>query len=228
MSKLIITTVGTSIITNKLYEARFDTKIARLKDGISISNNEIVSSTKKNILNNLLNKSSNKLLSAEIASLKAFKEATGPGISEDDLIALFTTDTEDGKFCAEVNKVVLESTKWCKNITGPFVIEGLKTRRTEEDEDISETFKDAGLIKLKEKTEKLIRENQYSEKYFNITGGFKATIPFITILAFEKGMSLFYLYEESNDLILINPPSEFKCSFDRVVKETRIKRQILA
>jgi hypothetical protein len=41
-------------------------------------------------------------------------------------------------------------------------------------------------------------------------------------------MSLFYLYEESNDLILINPPSEFKCSFDRVVKETRIKRQILA
>jgi len=109
-------------------------------------------------------------------------EREGLGLSsDDDTIALFSTDTEDGRFCAEVNKRILEGTGWCQ-VLPPVVITGLKTKRTEENEDISKSFKEAELKRLKEEVEKLLNDKSYEQKYFNITGGFKATIPFTTIL----------------------------------------------
>jgi len=229
MSKLITTTVGTSVITNRLYDRRFDTEITQLVEYRKTPRNkdEIVNDTVEKIKENLQNKRPNNYLTAELASLRAFKNNSELGISNDDVIALFSTDTEDGKFCAKVNEEVFKSLQWCE-VLSPVVIEGLKTRRIREDEDISNVFKDAGLISLKRETERLLANNGYTRKYFNITGGFKATIPFITILAFEKGMSLFYLYEESNDLIVIDPPGEFNYSFDAMRDVTRIRREILA
>lgn len=222
MPKLIITTVGTSVITNKLYGSQFNTEIEKLvKQGkVPDKKEDIVESAVDNILTNLKNSKPNKDLSAELASLRAFKNNQKLGLSNKDTIALFSTDTEDGKFCAEVNKRVLESLNWCKEILGPVVINGLKTKKIKENEDISENFKKAGLNNLKEQTEKLLANHTDTEKYFNITGGFKTTIPFITILAFEKKMSLFYLYEESNDLIVINPIITNFDYFKELVKNT--------
>ncbi|MFN3479766.1 MAG: putative CRISPR-associated protein [Thermodesulfovibrionales bacterium] len=215
MPKLIITTVGTSIITNNLYGSQFNTEIAQLVERGIVPNKKdyIVNTAVNNILNNLRNNKPNRHLSAELASLRVFRNNDRLGLSKDDVIVLFSTDTEDGKFCSEVNKRVLESLGWC-NVLQPVVIQGLKTKITNEGEDISDRFKEAGLVNLKNETERLLKGHTYEEKYFNISGGFKATIPFITILAFEKGMKLFYLYEEGNDLIVIEPPRRFNCSYD--------------
>jgi putative CRISPR-associated protein (TIGR02619 family) len=226
MSKLIITTTGTSVIRNKLYPVEFNSEIKGLTDGIEPRNKEaIITSTVSKININLVNNLSNEFLSAELASLRTFKNNKELGLFDfaEDMIALFSTDTEDGKFCTEVNKRVLEKLNWCKVLT-PVVIEGLKTKKTKEEEDISKSFKEAGLIKLKEETEKLLNGQNYTQKYFNVTGGFKATIPFVTILAIEKGMSLIYLYEESNDLIFINPQE----SYDKMRESIRIDREIMA
>ena len=227
MSKLIITTVGTSIIGNKCYPDEFEDEIQELIDDKpldSVKDINIITKTTENIIEALANDRPNKFLSAEIVSLRAFKNSKELGLSSDDVIALLSTDTEDGKFCARVNKQVLDKLGWCK-VLGPIVITGMKTRKTEEDEDISKRFIDAGLKSMKKVVEEVLDSNQYDKKYFNITGGFKATIPFTTILAFEKGMSLIYLYEESSDLIVIPPPTEpsdARDSFDRMIYRTQM------
>lgn len=225
MSKLIITTVGTSTI-DKCLPPGFGDNINELIDGVPLNSvadiEGIISKTVSNIRTRIANEVTNKFLSAEIASLRAFKNSETLGLSSDDVIALLSTDTEDGKFCARVNKQVLDELGWCK-VLDPIVITGMKTKMTEEDGDISisKSFVDAGLKSMKEIVEKLLDKHQCDKKYFNITGGFKATIPFATILAFEKGGSLIYLYEESSDLIVISPPLGFYCSFDEILKSTR-------
>lgn len=162
----------------------------------------------------------NEYLSAELASLRMFKKNEELGLSKDDVIALLSTDTEEGKFCADVNKNVLDKSGWC-NVLEPTILTGLKTKRTKENEKISQSFIDAGLKKLKEEVEKLLSK-EYKNKYFNITGGFKGVIPFATCLAIEKGINLIYLYEESDDLIVIKPPTKFKCSFEETLQNARI------
>ncbi len=228
MSKLIITTVGTSTISNKLFPESCNVEIEELKKGKVINNyNKIINKTATALKNAIDNDRPNKLLSAELASLRVFKQSLG--ISKDDTIVFFSSDSEDGRFCASVTNQVLNELGWC-NAPEPVVIEGLKTRRTGKEEDISKNFMDAGLKKLKEETEHILRGKFFDEKYFNITGGFKATIPFVTILAFEKRISLVYLYEEDSDLIVIEPPDNFNCSYEMMVNNMtrRIPRQILA
>ena len=64
--------------------------------------------------------------------------------------------------------------------------------------------------------ERILRSKTFNTRYFNITGGFKGIIPFATILAFEKRILLMYLYETSNDLIIIDPPCDFSYSFENM------------
>lgn len=220
MSKLVITTVGTSILSKSdiLCPSGYTNDIKELIEGKPLRENirgHFTDESVKKIIESFRNERPNKYLSAEIASLKAFKYNKELGFSNEDIIALFSTDTEDGKFCAEVNKKVLDKLGWC-NVLGPIVITGLKTKKTKEAENISQSFKDAGLNTLKKEVENLLSSQNYPHKYFNITGGFKAVIPFATVLAIEKGMSLMYLYEESDDLIVIKLPSIIKRSFDEM------------
>jgi putative CRISPR-associated protein (TIGR02619 family) len=158
--------------------------------------------------------------SAEISSISAFKFNKDNKIEEDIVIALFSTETEDGKFCAEVNKKVLEKLGWCK-VLDPIPITGLKTKSKDKpNEVVSKNFIEIGLIKLNEEVDKLLKNKEYKQNYFNITGGFKSIIPIATIIAFEREMSLIYLYEESDDLIVMKPPPKgnFKCSFEEAIK----------
>lgn len=229
MSKLIITTVGTSVISNKLYPEECEDYIKELKDGKKLRDkfrSSLIDGTVEEMYKSVKNDDPKKMWSAEINSIKAFKFNKDLGLSkDDDVIALFSTETEDGKFCAEVNKKVLEKLGWCK-VLDPIPITGLKTKKIKENEDVSKNFKEVGLKKLKEEIDILLKNSKYKQQYFNITGGYKAIVPFATILAFEKGMSLIYLYEESEDLILIKPPEKFYCSFDEMRENTRIKREI--
>lgn len=227
MSKLIITTVGTSIISNELYPKEYNnyikelTKDKPLRDEIkSILINRTVDKMYLNVSTNL----PKNMWSAEISSINAFKVNKDLGLKEDIVIALFSTDTEDGKFCTEVNKKVLDKLGWCK-VLDPIPITGLKTKSKDKpNEAVSKNFIEVGLQKINEEVDKLLKNKEYKQNYFNITGGFKSIIPIATIIAFEREMSLIYLYEDSDDLIVMKPPPKdnFKCSFKETIIGMRL------
>ena len=109
-------------------------------------------------------------------------------------------------------------------ITKPTKIKGLKIKTDGNSEDISEMFKTAGLKHLNEAVKNL-NINKDNDNYFNITSGFKAVIPFTTIIAFNNEMSLMYLYERSDDLIFIKQPKDFNCPIDEVINKMNIIRR---
>lgn len=209
MSKLIITTVGTSIINNKYLITKNSDKekVKDLQKG-KISDDDysdIFNKTVNKLKETISNNGPNDKLSAELASLRTFKQTKEYGLDENDVIELLSTDTEDGVFCADVNKKVLESLGWCQ-ICEPIRIEGLQTKETEKNKNITKNFIKYGLKNFDTKVKEIINSKLSHTKYFNITGGFKGTIPYSTILAFANEMHLIYLYEESKDLIVIPPP----------------------
>jgi len=207
MSKLIITTVGTSIINNKhLITGDSDKRKVRNLQNEDISDNDynyLFNKTVNNLKDTISNNGPNVMLSAELASLRTFKQTYG--LDKNDVIYLISTDTEDGLFCADVNKKVLESQRCC-HICEPIRIEGLHTKETETNKNIAKDFKKCGLENFDKKVKEIINSNLSCKKYFNITGGFKGIIPYSTMLAFANDMRLIYLYEESKDLIVIPPP----------------------
>ena len=217
MARLILTTVGTSIITKeniRLWD-NFKDEIKLIKIGKTPTKyDECVRYIVKNLLRNV-NQTlvSNSFLSAELASLCALKK--NKKIDKDDVIVLLATDTVDGQFCADINKRVLDSLGWCKKIHGPCVVNGFKTKATH-DINIAEEFIKVGLESLKTVVDSYYDPKVYDENYFNITGGFKVIIPIATIIAFERDMNLIYLYEGSNDLIIIEHPSKFYCTLEDI------------
>ncbi len=219
MPKLIITTVGTSIISEGLYDKqKYNPEIQELLNGTKLENignyNALLKSSKDALLRIISNDhiSINKL-SAELASLKVFERSMG--INKNDVIALFATDTEDGKFCAQVIYEVLRQIEFCNNIIQRTII-GFKIKETKTEKNIANDFKVHGLQNFIKEVEDILSEYNIVEKYFNITGGFKAIVPFSTILAFKKKITLIYLYETSKDLIFITPPKDFICNLDEV------------
>ena len=232
MSKLVITTVGTDIISKILakkivIDKQYIGSVEGLVDGIPLdpkTERTIIDETADKIIKKINDNAPYRSLPAEIASLMAFKNDEKYGFSDEDKIELFYTHTEDGKFCANINKKVLTTLGWCE-VPEPTRITGLKTKTTGENGNISENFKNAGLNKLNEKVENLLKKTDSKDNYFNITGGFKAVIPYSTIIAFNNGMQLIYLYERSDDLIFIRRPEEFNCSFEEVRKSMEVRHR---
>jgi CRISPR/Cas system-associated protein Csm6 len=179
-------------------------------------------------------------LSAELASLwmfdKYLKERSPDrqGIRRGDTIALFSSDTVAGEFCTKVNQTVLQKLV-CDDVR-PVTIEGLKVDTseaetpigTEQDkESFAQQFVTTGKDNLLKNVRVLAGEKDWGEeKYFNITGGFKGAIPFSTLIAFEHHMTLFYLYEES-ELILIEGPYPLIFKWDQVRVKTGRERAAL-
>ena len=222
MPKLIITTVGTSIISEGIYDSKYSHEITELENGTKSENignyNDLLKSSKDALLRSISNDHySMKKLSAELASLKIFKKTKG--IDKNDVIVLFASDTEDGKFCAQVIYEVLEQKKLCDTIIQK-TITGFKIKEPETGKNIANDFKDHGFPNFIIEVGDILKTyTTIEERYFNITGGFKAIVPFSTILAFLKKMTIIYLYEKSKDLVFIAPPEEFIFDLDNFKKK---------
>lgn len=73
-----------------------------------------------------------------------------------------------------------------------FPIEGLQVKD-------AETFRDAGFINLIDKVVAIKGED--TSTILNISGGYKALIPPLTLLAQLEQIPLYYIYEDSGELI---------------------------
>ena len=195
--KKVITMVGTSLFENFLKTCENETlhnyyeelkekrisewenqksRIEKLKYGIS------------NWIENLPEKEKIKI-SAEIKSLYKLKKELK---NEEFEIYLLTSDTVLSKSAVEIVKELIEELEigkvFCKEILGLQIWD-------------REEFK-KGMSNLIDMLYK-IAGGYWDNIIINITGGFKATIPFLTILAQLNGCPMYYIFEETDALIKI-------------------------
>jgi putative CRISPR-associated protein (TIGR02619 family) len=199
--KKIITTVGTSLFEN--YQKKYrDTTFKNLYDSFKDNDNKISAkglddekSRKKSLIDKFNSNyfKNNFDASAEIKSLIKLQEE----LKEDFDIYLLHSDTELGRLAAEIIK---------DNI---FLYEeyGLKISRVDihpiENLQIQNRQKFIqGMQELINKIYK-ISQNYWGNVVINITGGYKATIPYLTILAQVNQCPIYYIFENTDALIQI-------------------------
>lgn len=130
--------------------------------------------------------------SAEISSLRRIHEE-----QKDKLIVhLLASDTVNSRICAEVIRdyCQFENTEIAFN-ERQHIISGLQVTNREQ-------FNKDGLQSLFNVIEQ-ITGGYYGYTLCNITGGYKATIPLMTIFAQVNRMPLYYLFEDSSALLKI-------------------------
>lgn len=126
------------------------------------------------------------------AELKSIKQIVGFTDKAKVVIHLLTTSTFDGHLCGWILKKELERQGYSHSHIQLKRIEGLTINSGSD-------FQTTALNELT----KYISENAENNTILNITGGYKALIPFMTIIGQIKGLQLKYIYEDSNDLITV-------------------------
>lgn len=223
---VIITTVGTSLLTNIIKNEisnkecfKIDTLTQTHKKKISDGNiglKELNNYSDEfnmfiNGLENPIEKYSkykkdekyelNINASAEIKSI--CKIANG----EQATVYLLATDTFMSEFAAEKIKETLNKEEYKLGVKfekEKHKINGLKI-------DNSDEFQQSGFEKLIGAIDEIYAQHKKDNVILNISGGYKALIPFLTIYGQLKSLTINYIYEESNQLIEIQPlPISFK------------------
>ena len=133
------------------------------------------------------------------AELKSIKQIVGSTDKAKVVIHLLITSTFDGHLCGWILEKELERQGYSHSHIQLKRIEGLTI-------DSGSDFQTTALNELT----KYVNENAENNTILNITGGYKALIPFMTIIGQIKGLQLKYIYEDSNDLITVgNLPINF-------------------
>jgi putative CRISPR-associated protein (TIGR02619 family) len=204
MSKLVITTVGTSLGgLDKLNEAckKF---VKDLSENNSVSA-DVILNKKYNDQNDYENACLTHLnrddlerkdYSAEIASLKSFKSLN----KGSDKIILLSSDTPDGAFCTLVNAAYINNNiAKCDISNDIIIVKGLQSKD-------GNKFKNEGLPELLKIISNLIQDSRKEYKIIlNITGGYKGLIPYMSLIGMcFDDIDIVYLYEESDELIYFN------------------------
>lgn len=206
MTKIIITTVGTSLFTNYLYNT--EKKLSESeKETLSIEKEfkEIANLINKDfnyensnikhideVISQNLDKSFDPKASAEISSILSIKnEYKG----EDLKLYFVATDTVQSRLSSEITAKYFGKQKAYK-VEQVKSIQGLQVKNYKE-------FKENGLLNLTHEISDIIRNAKNTQVIINLTGGFKGIIPIMTILAQLYGCEIKYIYEQSSDLITI-------------------------
>ncbi len=210
----VITTVGTSIYNNinhKLADninRNWDTLRDNQTPYSLIENRKGTINGIKDAIKQKWSNDTN--TSAEIASLIQIQQELNCSIE----VYLIATETIHSHLCAELiqdwfKKFPQENISILPTIK---VIQGLQVRD-------KSLFEKEGIVHLIEELNSIAQNGNYwDDCVFNITGGYKAIIPFMTILAQIKKRPLYYIFEEGDndkyELIEIpKSPLSFDSSF---------------
>jgi len=187
--KKIITTVGTSLFTNYLEQ---NSDISNLYQAIKDKPYHEYRKEERRV-----NRIKNKLLEfakkenscAELTSIKKLQEKY-----EDIEVFLIATDTIESVLISEVLEELFIENNIEANFDNDNIIEDLQVHNYMK-------FK-KGLSNLIERLYK-ISEYYYENIVLNITGGYKALIPYLTIFGQVNSVSLYYIFDDSKELISI-------------------------
>ncbi len=226
MRKMVLTTVGTSLL-NHLAEKKTNLKnyIERIEGKPSASTknyDEEYKTIKKESLSYLKNLNLDKSTDLDKSSAE-IKSLVKLGINQDDEVYLFTTETIDGKLCAEILNEFIKEKLGCE-----VKIEEIKGLQVGD----FEIFKKEGIKNFIDRLTSIIDNPNYrygSEMILNITGGFKAVIPYTTILGMMKFIKVVYIFEDTQGLLELPPLpitynkdflQQHKSIFDRLAERT--------
>lgn len=135
-------------------------------------------------------------LSAEIHSLVRM------GVTPDDLVVLFSSDTQDGQATAEAVRLYLE-----QELPGIDCrvesIPGLQVKNAGD-------FRTKGVLNFTQRILRYIENHGPDQCRLNPTGGFKSLVPYTVLIGMIKGVRASYIFEQSSELIdLPRFPLEF-------------------
>jgi len=197
--KKVITMVGTSLFENYLEKLSNDGNFKRayeyfINNKIKADELDRERGRRENIEKSLRESyfKNNQSASAEIKSLIKLKEE----LNEELEIYLLYSDTALSRLAAEILQRALSYFEDLKNcpIHSPLKIKGLQIwNRGEFNE---------GMVNLIQTIEK-ISQGYWENVIINITGGYKATIPYLTILAQVNRCPIYYIFEDTETLIKI-------------------------
>jgi len=149
--------------------------------------------------------------SAEIKSLHKIQKKLAESLD----VYLLATDTAISALAAEIIQARFAGIKDFRVNFNPDhdVIVGLQV-------DNYRLFVQTGLPKLVERIEK-IAEGYFDNVVFNIAGGYKGVIPYLTVMALINNCDIYYIFEESQTVIEIpRVPLEINYSvFDKYSEE---------
>ncbi len=157
---------------------------------------------------------------AELGSLLAMKQK-GDMLDLDpanNQIFLLHTDTTEGDLCAQVTAEAI-----CRATDHAGLADRVEVLKIESlSVDDPKRFM-AGLERFKELIQRKCTEIPDAKKILNITGGYKALIPYATVLAWDMIIEdMCYLYEKSDVLIVIKRPNTWVTVFPDMINETDI------
>jgi putative CRISPR-associated protein (TIGR02619 family) len=199
--KHVITLVGTSLITNYLKVNKEDTTVKNLHDRYSHKqaseyeiNKDDITLMKKKLQKFAADKSrasaDKSWASAEIKSVYKIKEE----LKEDLSIHLLSSDTVNSVICAEVIACSINNLLET-HFTLKDVINGLQVKD-------SKAFSEMGMENLFRRIEQ-IAGGYYGNVIMNITGGYKAAIPILTIFSQVNHIPSYYIFEDAEALMKI-------------------------
>lgn len=206
MRKVIISTIGTSLLTNQINRANPEEKdwYARLRDTANLSVEQTPEDV-QTIITTLKERADEQLSNAQISQIRrASAELNGVyGIYQEDLSQgkedyhfLIATDTNQGKTTAKIVETFLR--KKGLNNTSIYAPRGLSTASTEA---FSEGI-DALIVWLQE-TIPPLKESKY-KICFNLVGSFKSLQGYLNTIGMFYADEIIYIFEgEKSDLITI-------------------------
>lgn len=156
-------------------------------------------------------------LSAEIYSLVRM------GLSSQDRVLLFASDTDDGEACARAVELYLDE-YWPDTAVEVKRITGLRVNDPV-------VFRHQGIIEYCRHCLKAVNDFGAENVILNPTGGFKALGAYTVIIGMLKHVTCQYIFEQSDSLLDLPPlPVEFQRStfesyrilFERMERETSI------
>lgn len=130
-----------------------------------------------------------------------------PANSKRDLVRLLASDTAECKNCALVIAAVLKTSPWNKHYEVYFDVDKNFAKGVNPDD--GSTFAAEGMHSWMGKIQDIIDflkdKAQCDRIYLNVTGGYKGTVPYSTLIGMlnQDKVELGYLFEESIDIIRI-------------------------
>ena len=187
--KTVICTTGTSIVSgiepDRIHASAIRSRLKRLQDG----------STPEQYLINA---------SAESHSLFRM------GLDDGDVVHLLHSETDDGRTCAQALRTLiveeLVKTVHVHEVSGLQVLDRDRFRRV-------------GIATLFEILDSIARpcldRGQGRNVYLNVTGGFKAVVPYATLFGLLYRLPVVYIFERSAALLTL-PPAAINFDFERL------------
>lgn len=213
---VIITTVGTSLLTNltksdiqKSFKTGLSgTVINKIKNGSLTSSISSVDDAIELHINGNACHPKDKHYDINLGASAEIKSICKIANRNQATVYLLATDTFTSEYSAKKIREHIDG-KEKLIVKEPIRITGLEI-------DQPDKFESIGFEKLITEFEKIKKNHEDEKIILNISGGYKALIPFLTIYAQIKKLKLQYIYENSSKLIEITP---LELNFDWALME---------